>query len=187
MSTPTPSRLMNSLATTKNELVSHSNELAASSRWDEAQTAIGWAKQIDGMIAALTDGNGGAPYQAPPEPAPQPPTRSREDLPYFYVEGDKLVKVGPSRDGGTYEHRMSHKNFDLVLGQLREMARDTVEFETPKLVSRCNIPNHEPLIVLAVLEKQGLVVKIRRGRWQFADAANFPRKADSVWQQLPRQ
>jgi len=182
-------RLVDSLAASKQELVNRSNQLAADSRWDEAQTAIEWAKQIDGMIAALSNGNGIPAHQPSIRRESPTPTarRTHRDLPYYYVEGDRLVKVGPSRDGGTYEHRVTRKNFALVLARLRDMAGETTEFETQRLVDRCDIPGHEPLIVVAVLEKHGLLIKLRRGRWQFADPTGFARASDAAWQKLPRE
>lgn len=47
------------------------------------------------------------------------PRRLRD--PRALLEGGKLVKVGASRDGGTYEHRVTRRRFDLVLEQLRSM------------------------------------------------------------------
>lgn len=185
-----PTRLIDSLAASKQALVDRSSQLTSESRWDEAKRAIEWAKQIDGMIAALSNGNGLIHQPAVRRTATDTQsTRARRDLPYYYVEdeGDRLVKVGPSRDGGTYEHRVVRKNFELVLSRLRDMAGHTVEFETQRLVDRCDIPGHEPLIVVAVLEKHGLLIRLRRGRWQFADPAGFGRAADAVWQQLSRQ
>jgi len=182
-------RLVDSLTASKQELVDRSNRLAADSLWDEAQTAIEWAKQLDGMIAALSNGNG-VPAHMPTIRREQPTSKTRRphrNLPYYYVEGDRLVKVGPSRDGGTYEHRVTRKNFDLVLARLRDMAGETTEFETQRLVDRCDVPGHEPLIVVAVLEQHGLLIRLRRGRWQFADPAGFARASDAAWQKIPRE
>ncbi len=60
MITQTPPDLLELLATSKQRLVEFSTNLAAASKWDEAQSAIEWAKQIDGMVAALKRGNGAA-------------------------------------------------------------------------------------------------------------------------------
>ncbi len=190
MSNPTSSRLADSLTASRESLIARSNELAAASQWNEAKLAIEWAKQIDDMIAVLKEGNGfsngkGIVARTERSITPNLPAGSRRDLPYHFVEGDRLVKVGARREGdGTYQHRVPFSDFEMVVEQLRELANAMEYFETSKLVDRCSIPKHEPLIVLAVLEEQGYVEKLCRGHWRFVDRRSFPQQASAIWYQI---
>lgn len=175
--------LAKTLEQAKQEMVRLSGRCAVTTgEWDRAQSLLQWARELDGMILGLKQ-NGSSTYKAA-APAPRPARPSK--LPYYFVEDDKLVKVGPSRDGGTYEHRVVRKNFDLITQRLMEMSRTGTSFETPDLVNRCDIPKHEPLIVLAVMEEQGLLLNVRRGRWSFSNAASFASDVLRVWTSLPR-
>jgi hypothetical protein len=97
------------------------------------------------------------------------------------------VKVGPSRDGSTYEHRVIREHFDAVIDKLAEIASKTRTFETPELIRECDVPKHEPLIILAVLKQQKLLIGVRRGRWMFTNAETFGVDAQKVWSALPKQ
>ncbi len=97
--------------------------------------------------------------------------------------GRGVVLIAPDGAGG----RGVGVSFELVLDQLRIMATSTSEFETQRLVDQCDIPKHEPGIVVAVLAKYGLLHRIRRGRWRFDDPASFGERAAGVWQRLPRE
>ena len=58
-------------------------------------------------------------------------------------------------------------------------------FETPDLIKLCDVPKHEPLIILAVLEEQKLLINVRRGRWVFVNADTFRADTLKVWTALP--
>src|SRR5213593_4312676 len=59
--------------------------------------------------------------------------------------------IGLRQNGMTYEHRVTREHFDLMIGQLSVLATEGKTFETPDLIKRCDVPKHEPLIILAVL------------------------------------
>lgn len=180
MSQPQPTGLADLLDRAKQEMVRLSSHYAvASGEWDRAQSLLQWARELDVMIRGLRQ-NGATPTKNVPPGSPR-------TLPYHYIEADKLVKVGPSREGGSYEHRVTRKHFDLVVEALAEMARKSATFETPDLVNQCAIPKHEPLIVCAVLEERQLLSNVRRGRWAFVNPASFASDVQRVWSSLPRQ
>ena len=113
--------------------------------------------------------------------------RKYAKLPYYFTESNKLVKVGPSRDGSTYQHRVTRQHFDEMINRLAEIAAKDRQFETPDLSNAVNIPKHEPLIVLDLLEQRKLLINVRRGRWVFANAETFGDDAQRVWGNLPQE
>ena len=143
--------------------------------WDKAQRLLEGARQVDAILHVLT------------REATLPPKGTLHDrkLPYYYVAYDKLVKVGRRRDGGTYKHRVTREHYDLITSRLCEIAKAGATFETQRLVDRCDVPKHEPPLVVHMLSQQGLLANIRRGRWSFTDQATFPKTVKTVWDHLP--
>jgi hypothetical protein len=168
----------------KRLMVGLSGQSAVSGQdWDKAQCLLQWARDVDAILQGLRR-NKSEPLKIPQTPSgPSIPAK----LPYYCIQDDRLVKVGASREGGTYEHRVTRKNFDLVVRQLCEMAAQSRTFETQRLVDRCDIPKHEPLIVVNVLAESSLLLGRRRGRWAFADTTKFPSDVQTVWSELPRR
>jgi len=184
MTNQTDVSLVQKLSDAKIEMINRSAQSGTEGDWDGANRWMRWAQQIDAIITGLDGNNSSAreQYTAATQPAP-----SNRKLPYYYVEGDRLVKVGPSRDGGSYEHRVLHDHYEMVVNAVATFTRTRTNFETNDITSRCDIPGHEPLIVLAVLEQEGLINGIRRGRWSVVNSASIVEESKRVWQKLPRQ
>jgi hypothetical protein len=179
------SELISLLDGAKREMMCASQTAGVAGQWERGKYLFQCASDIDRMIAGLQR-NGFSP--APARPMMPTTQLSRPTkLPYFFIEENKLAKLGPSRDGSTYQHNVIREHYDLMIEQLTIMAREGKNFETPDLVNRCDIPKHEPLIMLAVLEEQKLLVNTRRGRWTFVNPETFPTDVQRVWNALPRQ
>ena len=171
-------RLAELLKQAQTMMVELSGRCAGTQRdWDKAKALLDGARQIDGILALLSG------RRAAEAPAPA----GRGKLPYYCVEYDKLVKVGRSRDGGTYEHRVTRKHYDLILARLGDFSKHDPTFETRRLVEQCKVPAHEPLIVVNLLGEKGLLEGLRRGRWSFPDASGFADAVRAVWGNLPRK
>jgi hypothetical protein len=178
------SNLVGTLERAKHELVACSQTAATSGQWDLAEFMVQSARHVDGIITGVRQ-NGSAPPATRPTDQHHP---SRpEKLPYYYVEGDKLVKVGRSRDGTTYKHRVTRGHFDQLIETLAAMAQDHRAFESADFVRRCDVPKHEPLIMLGVLKEHELLHSSRRGRWAFVNPATFAADAGQVWDALTGQ
>src|SRR5687767_12545206 len=78
-----------------------SKTAALNREWDSAERLLQWAKEIDGMLQILGGDNGRSVIRGTSQIS-STPVKS----PNYLIENDKLVKVGASRDGGTYEHRV---------------------------------------------------------------------------------
>lgn len=169
----------------KKETMESSHAAGASGQWDRAERMLQWAREIDGIIAGMRQ-NGSGPASLRQSPGASRAS-NRDKLPHYYLDGGRLVKVGASRDGKTYQHRVTREHFDRVIAQLAVLAREGKAFETPDLVRRCDVPRHEPLIVLAVLEEMKLVINVRRGRWVFANAQDFTADAERYWNAIARR
>jgi hypothetical protein len=182
-----PIGLLDSLNAAKGKLVEFSSLAAETDNWAEAQTAIEWAKKLDAMVTALSGKDViGSLGSETLRPVARQNSVDGQSFPRFYVEDNRLVKIGAKRDKeGTYEHRVTHANYDLVVQQLCKIAGFSNEFETQKLIDHCDIPKHEPGIVLAVLEKQGLLANVRRGKWEFLAAASFSAQVQDIWDRIP--
>ena len=176
-------RLAELLGQAQTMMVELSARCAGTQRdWDKAKALLDGARQIDGILEIL------AGRQAPEvRPSSAVGNAARRKLPYYYVEYDKLVKVGRSRDGGTYEHRVTREHYDRIVEKLRKLAEQEHAFETRRLVEICDVPAHEPLIVVNMLAEQGLLDGVRRGRWAFLDVDEFASAVGLVWDKLPRR
>ena len=176
--------LVSLLDQAKREMMRSIQTAGSAGQWERGKFLFQCASDIDSMIAGLQRNGFSAGPSRAATPAVQPPRPTK--LPYFYVDGNKLAKIGPSRDGTTYEHRVIKEHYDLMIEKLAIMAREGKNFETPDFVNRCDIPKHEPLIILAVLEEQKLLVNVRRGRWTFVNPQTFAADVQRVWGALPR-
>lgn len=150
------------------------------------KTAADCLQAIDSIASRLNHSNGtvDTPMAAllrETKVGSQPPR-----LPYYYREGDRLIKVGKSDKGdGTYRHPVSKVNFDEIMSVLVAFAKASLRFDTKDLQNQVHrIPRHEPGIVLAVLEEQRLLRNTRRGQWEFKDRAG-PGDSASVWNNIP--
>lgn len=151
----------------------------AERQWDKAKVLLDAARQIENVIRLVT---GTVPSQTALD------TPNGRKLPYHYVERDRLVWVGRSREGGTYKHNVVREHYDAIASRLCEIAKTHSEFETrDELVDKCAVPRHEPTIIVKVLGDLGLLRRIRRGRWGFTDAGAFPEAAAKAWDRLPRR
>ena len=171
------SRLAELLKQAQTMMVELSGRCAGTQRdWDKAKALLDGARQIDGILSLLS---GQRMAEAHPD---------RRKLPYYYVEHDKLVKVGRSPTAGTYEHRVTREHFDLIVARLTDLAKQGRTFETRRqLVDQCDVPAHEPLIVVNMLGEQGLLEGLRRGQWAFPNPEGFADAARGIWSKLPRQ
>lgn len=170
--------IIDHLSQTRNLMVKISNQYAISEKdWDRAQTYLNCARQVDSILQSLDS---------------KVETRITENnristrkLPYYFIEYDKLVKVGQSRDGGTYEHRVPKKHYDLITDRLCNIAKESRSFQTKQLQDSCDIPSHEPLIVLKLLNHKGGIGNPRRGQWSFLEKNNLANTMNEIWNQLP--
>ena len=179
--------LIGTLEKAKGQMMQSIQTAGQAGQWDRAQWMIQKAKDLDDMINGLRqNGNGHASLRPVPGPI-QTPKPKYDKLPYYFTETNKLVKVGPSRDGSTYQHRVTREHFDVMLNRLAEIAAKDKQFETPDLSEAIDIPKHEPLIMLDLLEQRKLLINVRRGRWVFINAETFREEAQKVWGDLPRE
>jgi hypothetical protein len=179
--------LMVTLERAKGLLMESIQQAGQASQWDRAQWMIQKAQELDGMIDGLRQ-NGAqlAPLRPATVSLPTPKPRPAK-LPHFYVAGNKLTRIGPSRDGTTYEHRVTREHFDRMVERLAQLAGKSKMFETADLANAVDIPKHEPLVLLGLLEQQNLLMNIRRGRWFFVNPETFKDGAEKLWSTLPRE
>ena len=82
----------------KAEMMKSSQLAGTAGRWDDAQFHLQCARDLDAMLLGIKQ-NGHVPAPARPSvgvthtPKPAPSTK----LPYFFIDGNKLAKIGPSR------------------------------------------------------------------------------------------
>jgi hypothetical protein len=184
--TQTISKLISTLESAKMQMMESIQTAGQSGQWERAEWMIQRAKDLDEMILVLRQ-NGTGPAPLRPAPAMMHPRKPPpEKLPYYYTERNKLVKVGRSRDGSSYKHRVLRVHIGLMIDRLAEIARKTKTFETSDLIKQCDVPKHEPLIILDVLKEQHLLINVRRGRWDFINTETFRDDAQKVWAALPQ-
>jgi hypothetical protein len=169
----------------KTEMMRSSQIAGGAGRWDDAQYRLECARDLDAMLVGITQ-NGYAPASTPTVYAQTAKARPKK-LPHFFIDGNKLAKLGPSRDGTSYQHNVTREHYDLMAAQLVEIAKETRSFETADFTKHLDIPKHEPLVFLAVLEHQKLLINVRRGRWVFVSANTFETEVQKVWGALPRE
>jgi hypothetical protein len=149
--------------------------------YEGAKAAVECVQRVDAVRAMLLGRNGVEPRPPASEPEEQ------GSFPRYCREADRVTKIGPSRDGGTYEHVVPKPNFEEILAVLVQYAQKARAFETKQLQHAIDhIPHHQPSTVLGILERQGLIEKEKRGRWAFVDRRGFAVAARSVWNNIPR-
>lgn len=154
-----------------------------SSNWDAAQNLLEWARTIDSIEKRMEVVEGHSmPRTASSSPAQ--PSFSSQRLPLFYVEHERLIMRGPSRDGGFYEQRVLKSHFDLILRKLSQKSKNANEFSLQELQDRREMPLHEPGIIVRLFTDEGLLEKTQKGRYAFLDPDSFGAKAESLWFQL---
>lgn len=168
-------------------MIAASQDCAQTSNWSQAEQFMRYGRELDAMAKAID-----AMDSAEPPPQQRPSSRQgglsngvARKLPYYYREGDVLAKVGPSRDGSTYVHRVPRDHYDIVVTEIERINRQFGDtFATAALVDRCPIPKHEPLIVVAVLAESGCLRRIRRGHWATVNPGGLRADADAAWSRL---
>jgi hypothetical protein len=154
-----------------------------------ARSVLEWAQSIDSISSRLNPNSNGLPARPTLNVSQRGGTVTPTRLPYYHREPDRLVKVGKSVEGdGTYKHDVPKENFDEMISALMSIAKNSVRFDTKQFQSQVDrIPRHQSLIVLAVLEEQGVVKNTRRGQWTFADRTGFPLAAATAWENIPQR
>jgi hypothetical protein len=162
-------------------------DLSSQARWDWQRRATDWAQQVRSIRDELPNALGdaaGTPAAIPVAKRPSPSVTQR--LPYFYVDAGDVVLRGPSRTHEFYEHRIPKEHYDLVLDRLADLAAANHQEVLPSsLQDRDEMPIHEPGEVIRLLAQEGLLVKVRRGRYRFKDRDRFASEARKVWSSLP--
>src|SRR5436190_11447513 len=104
------SELVGTLEKAKGHMMESIQHAGQAGQWDRAQWMIQKAKDLDEMINGLRqNGTGHAPLRPSSAPVQTTPPKYAK-LPYYFTESNKLVKVGPSRDGSTYQHRVTRQH-----------------------------------------------------------------------------
>ena len=177
-------KVVRSLGEATQHLISLNTSLQSQGRWDEAQRVLGWgrslgeiAKEIGTMTAH-----------------PQAPTSLRQPHPgdgslLFYVDRDnKLVmRASSRRNGGFYEHRILKAHYDLVCRKIASMAERGGTFRSQEILDRREMPTHEPLEVIRLFVKEGLLESVKKGTMAFVNHMEFAARATALWSRLPRR
>ena len=164
----------------KGGMIGLAGRLASEDKWDEAEKVQTWARSLGQLTQQMADGEGTATSQGPRLPA--------SPLPHFYINpADKLVMQGRSRNGGSYRHRVVRPHYDLIVKKVASLARSGNSFHSQDLQDRREMPVHEPLLVVRLLTKRGLITKVQKGKFALKDAARFLRDATELWSLLPRE
>jgi hypothetical protein len=160
----------------KAELVRLSNECASGSQFERAQRLLNYAESIGQIEMDLGSG------------FPVRPSSLSAPLHFYVDDANKLVMRAASRTGGSYAHRVPRPHFDQILQKMIALADDgEVAFSSQSLQDSREMPVHEPLLVVRLLAKQGLIERLRKGHFKFRDAAGFAAEARGLWDTLPRR
>lgn len=176
-------QITESLQCAKDSILSLLSTIAREGKYDDSHILLESAQEVERIITRIQDLKR---VCEPPVIRITPPSKS-QSLPYYYVDkdADKLIKVGKSRDVGTYEHPVPHEHFDSVIHRLIKMAQAGIrQFETQRLVDQCPMPKHQPLIILNVLERCNLVTSPSRGQWRFVNPDRFSSAVEGLWTRL---
>ncbi len=104
--------------------------------------------------------------------------------PRYLVRGDTLAKVGLSRSGSTYVHRVPREAAESVVSGLQEFTKDGDTFTTERAVNRIAVPMYQTYIVLAALAELHLLEPVRRGLFRFVDRGTFVEESKDIWKKF---
>lgn len=167
----------------KKAMLETSQLAGAEGDWDLAKKALQWAQQLDQMTVEAS-----TPVFAPNVPVLMRGVAQaqRTALPRYYVDRDRLIKVGASRDGGMYKHSVTRSHFDGVIDRLEMVTASDGLFDMSDVLRHIDIPRHEPLIVTGALANENILKKVRRGRWLVVDRINLKASAQRAWEVMSR-
>ena len=162
--------------------VTLSQRYASEGKWDRAQAFLAAGQTLDRVVEQL-------PTNGAPVPAGQPigatsvariPSAARTA--YYYIDEDYcLAKLGRSRNGGGYKHRITRDSLETIM---RDIAQAADPIYTPSLLQACERPDHEPRLVIDLLIQKGHMRKLGRGRYRLV-TRNLT--ADQLCGELPRE
>ena len=178
----------------RSDIIALNGIYASNGEYDAAQQLLGWARSLDEIESGLSQVGTSASVQFRTSDVHAASSHFPHPLPYYYVEGDKLVKVGKSKQYGkeVYYHRVTKRKFDIIIDKLAEIASTSSNFWTQDLVRQCKngtrrIPSHEPQIVVSVLIERGLITRLSRGLNAFVNPKDFEVSTTRIWHGLPKQ
>ena len=148
-----------------------------------ARSGLEWAELLNSISSRLDFHDNGSQLAPTATASETAVALSPPQLPYYRREFDNLVKIGKKRGGaGIYKHPVPKDNFDQIISALEGFAESARRFDTKSLQDEvAQIPRHQPLVVLAVLEEQRLVHKTQRGHWAFTHRTGFSVASKTVW------
>jgi hypothetical protein len=136
---------------------------------------------------------GGATNSAAGGPAEPPPRRAAADAARFGVRGGQLVKRGPGRSGGHYEHAVSREQLDQILVRLQALAGRAGARQKPFAVEDIErglpepLPRYKVYVVLSLVQRAGLLFAVRKGAYLFAAPEAFAAAAAGLWDRVQKQ
>jgi hypothetical protein len=104
--------------------------------------------------------------------------------PKYLVRNETLAKVGLTRSGSTYVHRVPKSVVESVVAGLQEFTKEGDTFTTERAVGRIAVPMYQTYIVLAVLSELRLVEPMKRGVFRFVDRGKFVDETKEIWKRL---
>ena len=181
-----------SLGRVRDLLLAASQQAANRGEWDKAKDMMAWAERSDQLRAEIA-GGGHATHtdegrEKELEPVAAGDGTESEDARYprYFLRDGSLVKQGQQRaSGGVYEHMVPRDRYDQILEPLIATARSKKRtFSISYIQKSLDCPLYMIYAVVAMLVRQGLLYRARKGAYAFKAAETFEKDAVNIWDTL---
>lgn len=143
--------------------------------YEEGRHLLEYAAAIHSLCRSIASNDRPSLAAAPSRHAVVRPSvaSQREEFPKFFIEGDRLVKIGRSRAGADtpyYRHETPQEFFDLVVSWLRNIlnhGNKSWSMKELELVLReREVPVYHGYNIAGALRQAGLIEPIGRGQYR---------------------
>lgn len=143
------------------------------SQYDSARQLFDYMQRVADLTASMR-------AQAEPETNLSffaAPTKPPDALPRFFIRGDRLVKIGRSKQSGSpyYRHEMPRSNFEVLVAWFE--GKRTGQWTIGELLTElgeCEIPPYQTYLAVAALRRAQVVRLRTRGKYCVTDEAPAP-------------
>lgn len=169
--------------------------LRESGNYDQSQQLLLIASDVRKLAARLEDVATGRAKpaeravkatQAPAAPAQRARKSASTKYPIFYVADGRLTKIGKGKQktAKEYRHEAPRSSFDAVARWIEETTLSgTREWfaRTANEALSDQVPTYQVYLIIAALQKVGVVKSVRRGWYTLASSAGGP---EDWWRKL---
>jgi hypothetical protein len=193
------SRAAGILAKTEAALRTLVSEAATAGDYSAVVQITAWARAVGEIVkpavrhsVVMSFANHGDSNRAA-QPRRVPPEKTRDAYPYFFRQGDRLIRVAWSRrEKKEYEHRAPYAALRGLCGAMATAGDDGRIFTTDQILpihedDDSEVPSYQAYVAIAFLKQAGLIDQHGRQGYSIPKLPDFMNQVESLWKNLPEK